>query len=822
MERTVYFVDVLLPLHIPDTYTYRVPQEYNDVIRVGQRVVVQFGAKRLYSALVRRLHEEAPQHKTKYILSILDEQPLVGELQFQLWEWMARYYMCYPGDVMAVAMPSSLRLTSESYITIHPDFDGDYGALDENEAKVVDALAAQQTLAVSQVATVTGFQKIMPLLQTMIEKHIIVMEEELKQRFTPRSVPHLRLADAYRDENRLKELFDRLEARAVTHKQLAVMLRFMQLSNFGADDVKKQELLGDKDLSQSALATLIKNEVLVQFDKVESRLVQYDATTAVDTIALSDEQQQAFDLLQNSTKRVSLLHGVTSSGKTEVYIKLIDQVVRQGGQVLFLLPEIALTAQLINRLRKYFGSLVGIYHSRFNPNERAEVWHKTMDPSADGFRVLVGARSAIFLPFHDLRLVIVDEEHDGSYKQSEPAPRYNGRDSAIYLASICNAKVVLGSATPSIESYYNAQNGKYDLAVMSHRFGGARLPEVLCVDMKEAQYKKEVKLAFSQFLLDHIKEALERKEQVILYQNRRGFSLRLECDACHWVPQCEHCDVSLVYHKSTNSLRCHYCGYSISVPSECPACHSTALRMKGAGTERIEDDLALLFPDARVARMDLDSTMQKKRHLEIINDFEDHNIDILVGTQMVTKGLDFDNVGVVGIISADNMISFPDFRAFERSFQQMTQVSGRAGRRGHRGKVIIQTYNPYHQVIRDVIDSNYLSMYKSQITERRVFRYPPFFKLVEVWLRHRDNDKLNLAAYDYAKLLRGHFGNRVLGPEYPSVSRVRDMYVKKIMVRFDRNESFASGKAIMLREADAFLASGQYGRLLLHFDVDPQ
>ena len=485
------------------------------------------------------------------------------------------------------------------------------------------------------------------------------------------------------------------------------------------------------------------------------------------------------------------------------------------------MPEIALSAQLINRLRKYFGKRVGIYHSRFSANERAEVWNKTMDASNDGYDVIVGPRSALFLPYHDLRLVIVDEEHDPSYKQAEPAPRYNGRDTAIYLATMWGAQVVLGSATPSLESYYNATNGKYTLATLMHRYGGVNMPEVRCVDMKAAAREKMVRLNFSEELLEQIGRALDNKEQVILFQNRRGFALRLECEQCHWVPQCAHCDVSLVYHKSTGSLRCHYCGYSIPVPSECPACHSTALRMKGIGTERIEDDLAILFPNAKVARMDLDSTMQKKRHAEIISDFEEHRIDILVGTQMVTKGLDFDNVGIVGIISADNMVSYPDFRAFERSYQQMTQVSGRAGRHGRRGRVLIQSYNPGHQVIRDVMSGNYQSMYNSQINERRVFRYPPFYKLVEVYLRHREQQPLNEAAADYANALRQHFGGRVLGPEFPNVARVRNLYIKKIMVRFDRTECSA-GKLIMWNEAEKLLATKSYGKLLLHFDVDPQ
>lgn len=824
-ERTTLFVDVLLPLHIPDCYTYRVPMDYAADIRVGQRVVVQFGKSKLYSALVRRVHTTAPQWPTKYVLSILDVEPIVSELQFEFWEWMARYYMCCPGDVMAVAIPSAFRLASESVVAIHPDYNGAFEELSENEFQVVNVLAAKGVIPIKDIAGIVGFQKTMPLIKTMIEKHIIVMDEELQQRFTPKAVAMLALGQDYRDEQALRALFERLEAKAATHKQLSVLMKFLQLSNFGKEAIAKKQLTDCKELSASSIARLIKDGVLVQTEQQQSRIEPCaDAPASPDSIALNEHQQQAYDYLSTnaSGKAVDLLFGVTSSGKTEVYIKLIAQALAEGKQALFLLPEIALTAQIINRLRRYFGNTVGIYHSRFNINERAEVWKRTADPGPDGFRVLVGARSALFLPFHSLGLVVVDEEHDGSYKQYDPAPRYNARDSAIYLAHLWKARTVLGSATPSIESYFNAQNGKYGLAVMSQRYGGLKMPEVLCVDMKDAMRHKEVQLHFSQFLMKHIREALADKKQVILFQNRRGFSLHLECDACHWIPECANCDVSLVYHKSTNSLRCHYCGHSIPVPAECPECHSTAVKMKGFGTEHIEDDLSILFPDARVARMDLDSTQQKKRYLEIINDFEDHNIDILVGTQMVTKGLDFDNVAVVGILSADNLISFPDFRSYERAFQQITQVSGRAGRHGQQGKVIIQSYNPWHQAIRDAMENNYQSMYKSQITERRVFRYPPYYKLVDITLRHRDRDTLNAAAAEYARLLKGEFGNRVMGPEYPSVSRVRNYYIKKIMVRFDRTEPISQGKQIMLRHSDTILAEKAYTRVLFSFDVDPQ
>ena len=823
-ERITYFVDVVVPLPLPEYYTYRVPFEYNEYISPGQRVVVQFGQKKLYSALVRRVHQNVPSYKTKYILSILDPHPIVSEKHFKFWEWMAAYYMCSVGDIMAVALPSAFRLASESTIAIHQDFSGEYDNLSEDEIKILEVLSSKNSLPISEVSNITGYQKIFPLIKTMIEKKVIVMEEEIKQRYVPKKETYLSLNPIYRDsEDKTKELFDNLEKKKTTQKQLTVLLSFFQLTQFGKETLPKKVLTERKDLSPSSLKSLIESEVLLEEVRTVSRLLDPEAVEQPPQIELSEQQQSAINsICDPNSKNVVLLHGVTSSGKTEVYIKLIEKVIQEGKQVLYLLPEIALTAQIINRLRKFFGGKVGVYHSKFSTNERAEVWTKTIQGKDGGYQILLGARSAVFLPFDNLGLVIVDEEHDNSYKQTEPAPRYNGRDSAIYLAHIFGAKTVLGSATPAIESYYNAQTEKYSLAVMDKRFGGLLMPEILCVDMKDAHKKKEVQLHYSKFLMDYIQEALDNKEQVILFQNRRGFSLRLECDSCHWIPECKHCDVSLVYHKQTNSLRCHYCGYSIPIPTECPACHSSNVKMKGFGTEKIEEDLEILFPNARIARMDLDSTSQKKKYVEILEDFEDRKIDILVGTQMITKGLDFDNVSVVGILSADNMISFPDFRAFERSFQQMTQVSGRAGRHGKRGKVIIQTFNPYHQVIRDVIDNNYLSMYQSQINERRVFKYPPFYKLIRITVKYKESEVVDKASSILATNLRSVFGNRVLGPEYPSVSRIRNQYLKNIQIRFQKDEQISLAKKQINTIIDALKNEKEFSQVRFIADVDPQ
>lgn len=819
---TTLFADIIIPLHLRSTFTYRIPEELRDHVKAGQRVVVQFGAKKLYSGLVRRIHERVPDYQVKYILAVVDTEPIVGEKQMQLWEWMSKYYMSHIGDVMATALPSALRLASESMVTIHPDFDGELSTLTDKELRVIQLLTDRPVMSVNDISIALSLQKIMPVINGMIERSILIMDEDLQQRFKPAKETYISLAPSYSDEAAIKNLFDQLEKKKNAEKQLHLMLRFMQLSSFGKKAVAKKELMAQDDFSTSSLNTLVKNGILATEERSKSRFERYDNITSPDTIVLNDEQQAAYDSIMRN-EGVTLLHGVTSSGKTEVYIKLIQATIEQGRQALFLLPEIALTAQIINRLKKYFGDRVGVYHSRFSPSQRAEVWNRAFSESEENrFDLLVGARSALFLPFRDLGLVIVDEEHDSSYKQYDPSPRYNCRDSAVYLANLWKARTVLGSATPSIESYHNAETGKYNLVEMKHRYGGLQLPEVLCVDMKEASRHKEVTGYFSNFLSGYIAEALERKEQVILFQNRRGYSLRVECDDCHWTPQCVHCDVSLVYHKSTNAMRCHYCGHTIPLPSQCPVCGSKNIKTKGFGTERIEDEIAQLFPSARVARMDLDTTQSKNRHLEIITDFEDRKIDILVGTQMVTKGLDFDNVSVVGILSADNLINFPDFRSFERSFQQMMQVAGRAGRHGHQGKVIIQTYNPWHQAVRNVIDNDYNEMYRSQIAERRVFRYPPFSKLIEITLRSREEELLNTAAANYASRLREKLDTRVIGPEYPSVSRVRGYYIKRVLIRVELSDGLSYVKEIITDITEQFLSEKEFHSVKIQFNPDPQ
>lgn len=830
MERTTLFADVLLPLPLPGYYTYRVPFELNDIVQPGLRVVVQFGKKRIYTALIRKIHSDAPKvSDIKYILSILENDALVNEKQLQFWEWIASYYMCTPGEVMNAAVPSALKLESETKIMLNPSFDGDISLLTEKELLIAEALTAQKVLTITDVTKLADQKKIIPLIKTLIEKNVIIPEEELISRYKPKTETFVKIREIYLDENKLKEVFDKLEKKAP--KQLEILMHIYSKMLQAKDKslrISRPEMLKTLNTSAAQLNTLIKKDICEQYTLEISRLEE-TADSNGSTVVLNEFQEKAYnEVAEGFTKKdIVLLHGITSSGKTEIYIKLIEEAVTKGKQVLYLLPEIALTTQIINRLRKAFGNKVGVYHSKFSENERAEIWNKVLLNSSDKlpneatYQIILGARSALLLPFSNLGLVIVDEEHDSSYKQYDPAPRYHARDSAIFLAKMHGAKTILGSATPSIESYFNAINNKYHLVEINKRFGNILLPEIFVADVKEESRRRRMKSHFTPFLLEHIEEALKNKEQVILFQNRRGFSIRLECDICHWMPECKHCDVTLTYHKKSDQLICHYCGYTQNVPDHCPACNNNKILMKGFGTEKIEEELPVFFPGSKVMRMDLDTTRSKYGHQQIINDFEDRKIDILVGTQMVTKGLDFENVSVVGIMNADNMISFPDFRSFERSYQLMAQVSGRAGRKSKRGKVIIQTYNPYHSVIRYVVDNNYTAMYESQIAERNTFKYPPVYKLIQLTLKHKNSEILNRSAREFTKNLRKVFGGRILGPEFPVVSKIRNEYLKNILLKIEKEYSVSQAKSLLRTQIENFRNDTDHKGVRIVIDVDP-
>ncbi len=832
-ERLTLFAEILLPLPIQGSFSYRVPYALNQTVKVGQRAIVQFGKTKLMSGLILSISNNVPEHNNvKYIIDILDDEPIVNENQLRLWDWISSYYLSYPGDVMQAALPSALKLSSESKISLSDDYILDNESLNDYEFLVVEALQIQPQLTITEVSKIVGYKKIMPLIKTMIEKKIIVMHEELQQKYKARYERFVRLSNTYRDENKIHELMDNLSKRA--YKQLEVLMSFYVLGGSADNEVLVSELLKKSNASNSILSALVDKGVFETYQKRVSRLKDFKALTDVDSIVLTEKQQEAYNSIHEGFEedKPVLLHGVTSSGKTEIYIKLIQEALDEGKQVLYLLPEIALTEQIINRLRKYFGDRVGVYHSKYDNNERVEIWYQVMNfrrrersesnAQDSKYQIILGSRSSIFLPFSDLGLIIVDEEHDYSYKQTDPAPRYSARDLAVVMSKLFHARLLLGSATPSFESYFNAKLNKYHLVSLLCRYADIELPQIVVDDMKIETRRKTMTANFGKTLVDAINKTLENKKQIILFQNRRGFSLHLQCEHCDFIPHCINCDVSLTYHKNQNILKCHYCGFSTSVPAKCPSCHSTDIKMHGFGTERIEDDLKIVFPDAKTARLDLDTTRSKNSYQFILDQFQNKETDILVGTQMVTKGLDFDDVKTVGIINADNLLSYPDFRAFERAFQLMEQVSGRAGRKGEKGNVIIQTYQPHHPVILNVIKHDYIKFYEEQMPIRHQFNYPPFSRLVLIRLKDVDYEKLNKAASTLEKSLRYYFNNNLLGPEYPVVSRVKNMYIKQMVLKINKETNSAKFKEILKGIIDDFKCLNEFKSVKIQLDVDPR
>lgn len=825
-ERKTYFVNVILPLALPRTFTYRLPQEWNDFIQIGQRVIVEFGrGKKQYSAIVEKIHEQAPtNYQAKYIEAILDESPILHQNQLDFWWWISEYYMSPIGDVMNAALPGGLRLASETRVLLHPNYQELVNELSDEEYILVEALEVRNVLDLSEISQILGVKHVHAKVKNLIEKRAVMTEEEIKQRFKPKMIDYVKLTENAAKESRLKKIFDELEK---APKQLEALMTYIQMAKYYSQElkeVKKLDLQKAVQGTSSLINELVKKEVF-EIYQVEAGRLQTSAATQ-SRKELNEFQQKAFAEIKHHYQQqdVVLLHGVTSSGKTEIYIKLIEEAVKSGKQVLYLLPEIALTTQIVLRLQAIFGEKVGVYHSRFNENERVEVWNNVLkfNPGHfEDFQIILGARSSLFLPFSQLGLVIVDEEHENTFKQYDPSPRYQARDAAIVLAKMQNAKVLLGSATPSVESYRNTQEGKYGLVSLNKRHGKVQLPEILVADIKDATKKKKMKSHFSPELLKMMEECLKENKQVILFQNRRGYSPIMMCESCGNSPTCVNCDVSLTYHKFQKQLNCHYCGYHIKLPNTCPSCGDTNLHVKGFGTEKIEEELAIFLPEAKIARMDLDTTRAKKAYHQIITSFQEKEIDILVGTQMVTKGLDFEDVGLVGVLNADNMLHFPDFRAFERSYQLMSQVAGRAGRKGKRGKVLIQTFNPEHQIIRQVIDSDYLGMYKNELIDRRNFQYPPFYRLIHLTLRHRDKSKLHAAAHHLARELKKKFGDRVLGPEEPGIARIRNYYHQNIMLKLEKQASPKKAKEILNKQLEVFAVHKDYKSVRVGIDVDP-
>lgn len=822
IERILY-VDVILTLHLPKSYRYRVPQVLNDKIRVGQSVVVQFGKKKIYSAIVTNVTEEAPlSSQVKYVLDIIDLEPIVTPAQIKFFEWIADYYIAYIGDVLTAALPSAFRLKSETTIEMSPYFSGDVSALTEAETEIVSMVSSKTKLKLEDIQENFEQKDFLSIVSSLIKKDVLATDEEIYSQYTPKREVCLCLSPRYsQNKENLQQLFNEMDSNKRFASQQQVLLTFMSLLQ-GREMLRKSELI-EKDCSASSIQTLIKNGVLEKQEVEVSRLKQLVKTKDVDEIELNQEQLSAYDSIIDKWDEtpISLLHGVTGSGKTEVYIKLIEKVIKEGGQVLYLIPEIAISFQLINRLEQYFGNSIAVYNSKFSTMERAEIWNRVKTKGDNKIKIVLGSRSSVFLPYTDLRLVIVDEEHDASFKQTEPVPHYNGKDSAIYLARMFHAKTILASATPSIESYYNAKLDKYQLLELKHRYSKTLLPEIFIADIKEHMKHREMYGIFSKMLYDAIKETLDNGQQVIIFQNRRGYAPHIACNICGYIPKCPNCDVSLVLHKTTQTLNCHYCGHTASIPNECPDCHSHSLRVVGTGTEKVEEELQVYFPNAKIARMDLDTTRKKDSYTKLINDFSSGKIDILTGTQIVAKGLDFDNVGLVGVVDADSMLFYPDFRAYERAFQILTQVSGRAGRREKRGKVVLQTFDPYHQVLRDVSEHNYSSMYSSQIQERKLLNFPPFCKMIRITLQYKDPKHLYNKSLEYALKLKEIFGARMFGPQEPTIPRIKNLYNQVIWLKIEKDIPYQVARKKVRELNEEFTAQKDNTTIRINIDVDP-
>lgn len=824
-ERQTLFADVILPIPVHREFTYRVPFEFNEFMKNGIRVIVPFGKSKLLTGIVTRVHEQIPaDYQAKYIEHVLDEHPIVTGEQYSFWKWIASYYMAPLGDVMNAALPANFKLASETKIVLHPDFSIQNSVLNDKQQRIIETLEIREVLDLKEISELLGIKTIQPVIKEMIDKKMVLSQEELQHRFTPKTKYFILLTETYSEETNLNGLIAQLEGKAVKQKQLDALLQllsFGKYTNGQLEPVEKKQLI-EAGVSASAVNTLEKNGI-VQIERFEVGRLNSKVDGLSEFKPLAEQQQLALNELHSSmaTNTVTLLHGVTGSGKTEIYVQLIQEQLDMGKQVLFLLPEIALTTQLIQRLSAYFGEQIGVYHSKFNQNERVEIWNTVLKNDPAKFRIILGARSSIFLPYRDLGLIIVDEEHESSFKQYDPSPRYNARDAAIVLAHLHSAKVILGSATPCMESYYNATTGKYGLVELNVRFGGLAMPEILCADVKKERRQKSMQSHFTSFLVEEMREALNNKEQIILFQNRRGYTPLWSCEVCNWSPKCKNCDVSLTYHKQSNSLKCHYCGHVAAPMGSCGKCGSNRLKMLGFGTEKIEDELAILFPDKTIQRLDLDSTRSKYAYENILNDFGDGKIDMLIGTQMVTKGLDFDNVSLVGILDADQLLNRVDFRAFERSFQLMSQVAGRAGRKHKRGKVILQTGDPEHWVIRKVIEHDYKGFYASELIERKNFFYPPFYKVINITLKHKDRNTLDVAAENFGASLREIFKERVMGPDYPVVNRIQNLFLKNIMLKIEKDAPDKKIKERVQHIIDAFYSVPLYKSIRIVVDVDP-
>ncbi|MCJ7468394.1 MAG: primosomal protein N' [Maribacter sp.] len=814
-----YFINVILPIPLEKLFTYSISETEAHFLLPGMRVAVPFGKSKIYTGLVYTIHTEPPTvYEAKEIHQILDDYPIVNKVQLKHWEWIAGYYMCTLGEVFRSAVPSAFLLESETLIIKNERIVFDDSELQDDEFLVYDALCHQSSLKVYEVGAIIDRKNVLPVLNRLLLKNIIVLKEEIYEQYKPKLVRHVQLGKAYIDEKNLEALLASL-SRAPKQSQVVLALFQLQATTKKPINITDLELSsgGSKAVIKSLVDKGILEEYLVKTDRVS-----YEGNAENESLkSLNTYQQSALEAILRcfEKNKVTLLHGVTSSGKTEVYVDLIEKCINSGNQALYLLPEIALTTQLIARLQEYFGEKVAVYHSKYSVHERIEVWNNVLEKRTKA-QIVIGARSALFLPFSKLGLVIVDEEHEGSFKQFDPAPRYHARDAAIVLAKLHECHILLGSATPSIESFYNVQLGKYGYAQIDRRYGNVLMPDMELVDLRDEIRKRRMKGHFSERLQEEIRNTLEVGEQGILFQNRRGYAPIVECTTCGHAPQCPNCDVSLTYHQNNKQLRCHYCGYHMALQESCMACGSATLDTKGFGTEQVEQELRAIFPEARVGRMDLDTTRGKFAYEKIITAFERQELDLLVGTQMLSKGLDFRNVNLVGIMNADALLNFPDYRAHERSFQLLTQVAGRAGRTKKRGRVIIQTYNPQHHILKQVASGDYANMYQDQLFEREEFKYPPINRIIKITFKHKDYNKLNEAADWFAKSIRNVWEGEVLGPEFPAIARIRNQFLKNIIIKIPMSGSLSKTKNSIKRIEKSFNAISHFKSVRVIYNVD--
>ena len=812
-----FFIEVVLPLAVDKTFTYEVSEAEFNYVSIGMRVAVPFGKTKVYTSLVIGKNNNPPQlYTAKEIHQIIDKKPIVNEIQLAHWKWIASYYMCSLGEVFKCALPSGYMLESETIITSKKEVEIDENELKDDEYLIFEALKLQSSITVNEVVKILGKKTVFPVLNRLLEKGALQLQEEISEQYKPKQVRYIKLQEEFLKQENLAVLVEELSR---ANKQRELVLSYFQLQAKEKKPISVKQLIEFSGSSSAIIKTLIDKDIFIEYFINQDRVVFEKDNDSHFT--LSEPQQKAFDQIEASFTEndITLLHGVTASGKTEIYIKLIEEQINKDKQVLFLLPEIALTTQLVQRLVAYFGNQVAVFHSKYSNNERIEVWNQVLENSEKA-KVVIGVRSALFLPFSNLGLIVVDEEHEQTYKQEAPAPRYHARDCAVVLAKQHQAKILLGSATPSLETYYNVKTNKYKLVELTERYGNVVLPEIKLIDLKDKYFRKRMNGHFSDELIEGISNALELGEQVILFQNRRGFSPYVECITCGHVPNCPSCDVSLTYYKHKNQLRCHYCGYSIANPTHCHACQSVELTTKGFGTEQIELELKAIFPDKNIGRMDQDTTRGKFGYEKIIDSFKNREVDILVGTQMLAKGLHFDNVTLVGILNADNLLNQPDFRAYERAFQMMTQVAGRSGRSEKKGLVMIQTYNVFHNTIQQVLGNDYSAMFKEQIYERQNFKYPPFYKLIKLTLKHKDYDKLKEGSIWLYNVLSQNLPMPILGPEEPAISRIRNQYIRTILIKIPKEKNLSLTKKTIHKIMNSFEAIAFYRAIKVTINVD--